>query len=149
MEGKVIIVTGETGILGNSFINGIVVAGRAVGIFGRNEKVANERTDAINIKGGKAVTLIADAMDSNQSINALEKLIKDLGEIDGIVNLAGGIQSQGILQFSDGNFQMNMQGMKEVVDLNLRGTLSATQVFGKAISQKTHKGRIVNISSMN
>ena len=40
LEGKVIIVTGGTGILGNSFVNGIVEAGGTVGILGRNKAVA-------------------------------------------------------------------------------------------------------------
>jgi NADP-dependent 3-hydroxy acid dehydrogenase YdfG len=65
LRDKVIVVTGGTGILGNSFINGIVEAGGAVGILGRNEKVASERADAINQKGGRAITLIADVMDTS------------------------------------------------------------------------------------
>ena len=48
LAGKVIVVTGGTGILGNSFINAIVEAGGAVGILGRNAEIANERAAAIN-----------------------------------------------------------------------------------------------------
>jgi NAD(P)-dependent dehydrogenase (short-subunit alcohol dehydrogenase family) len=149
LRDKVIVVTGGTGILGNSFINGIVEAGGAVGILGRNEKVASERADAINQKGGRAITLIADVMDTSQLISAREKLLREYGQINGLVNAAGGIQPQGVLQPSDDIFQMNMQGMKEVMDLNLWGTLYPTQVFGEAISQTTEKGSIVNISSAN
>jgi NAD(P)-dependent dehydrogenase (short-subunit alcohol dehydrogenase family) len=54
LKDKVIIVTGGTGILGNSFVNAIVESGGAVGILGRNEKIANERADAINKNGGNA-----------------------------------------------------------------------------------------------
>ena len=43
LKGKVIIVTGGTGILGDSFIKGIVKAGGSVGILGRNkDKFVNE-----------------------------------------------------------------------------------------------------------
>ena len=55
LKGKVIIVTGGTGILGDSFIKGIVKAGGSVGILGRNKDIANERADAINKAGGRAV----------------------------------------------------------------------------------------------
>ena len=65
LEGKVIVVTGGTGILGNSFVNAIVEAGGAVGILGRNADIANERADAINKNGGRAIALIADAMKSS------------------------------------------------------------------------------------
>ncbi|MEO6134662.1 MAG: SDR family oxidoreductase, partial [Ginsengibacter sp.] len=44
-------------------------------------------------------------------------------------------------------FDLNMNALKEVMDLNLFGTVLPTQVFGEAI-QKNGKGSIVNISSM-
>ncbi|HTI61607.1 SDR family oxidoreductase [Mucilaginibacter sp.] len=148
LKDKVIIVTGGTGILGNSFIKGIAEAGGTVGILGRNEAVANERADAINKNGGKAVALIADAMDKNQLISAREKALAQFGRIDGLVNGAGGNMPEGVLQPDEDIFSMNLDGMKKVMELNLWGTLLPTQVFGEEIA-KTGKGSIVNISSMN
>ena len=58
LRDKVIIVTGGTGILGNSFINGIVEAGGSVGILGRNAEVAHARADAINAAGGRAELIL-------------------------------------------------------------------------------------------
>lgn len=148
LEGKVIVVTGGTGILGNSFVNAIVEAGGAVGILGRNEAIANERADAINKNGGKAIALIADAMDEEQLIAAREKIIAAFGKIDGLVNAAGGNMPDGVLQPEESVFKMKMDGMKKVLDLNLWGTLIPTQIFGEAIAE-TGRGSIVNISSMN
>ncbi|RZK46887.1 MAG: SDR family oxidoreductase [Pedobacter sp.] len=148
LEGKVIVVTGGTGILGNSFVNAIVEAGGAVGILGRNAEIANERADAINKNGGKAIALIADAMDEAQLVAAREKIIAAFGKIDGLVNAAGGNMPDGVLQPEESIFEMKMDGMKKVLDLNLWGTLIPTQVFGQAIAD-TGKGTIVNISSMN
>lgn len=143
-----IIVTGGTGILGNSFVNGIVEAGGIVGILGRNKVVANERADAINKKGGKALALIADALNKEQLIDAREQVMKAFGRIDGLVNAAGGNMPEGVLQPDEDIFSMNLDGMKKVMELNLWGTLLPTQVFGEEIA-KTGKGSIVNISSMN
>jgi len=148
LEGKVIVVTGGTGILGNSFVNAIVEAGGAVGILGRNEAIANERADAINKNGGRAIALIADAMDEEQLIAAREKIISAFGKIDGLVNAAGGNMPDGVLQPEESVFKMKMDGMKKVLDLNLWGTLIPTQIFGEAIAE-TGRGSIVNISSMN
>lgn len=148
LEGKVIVVTGGTGILGNSFVNAIVEAGGAVGILGRNAEIANERANAINNNGGKAIALVADAMDESQLIAAREKIIAAFGKIDGLVNAAGGNMPDGVLQPEEDIFSMKMEGMKKVLDLNLWGTLIPTQIFGEAIA-KTGKGSIVNISSMN
>jgi NAD(P)-dependent dehydrogenase (short-subunit alcohol dehydrogenase family) len=148
LAGKVIVVTGGTGILGNSFVNGIVAAGGTVGILGRNEQVAEERADAINKNGGQAIALIADAMDEAALIAAKDKLLAKFGRVDGLVNGAGGNMPDGVLQPDEDLFAMKMDGMKKVADLNLWGTLIPTQVFGREIA-KTGKGSIVNISSMN
>jgi len=148
LEGKVVVVTGGTGILGNSFVNGIVEAGGAVGILGRNRQIAQERADTINQKGGKAIALIADAMSETELIAARTVLLDKFGRLDGLVNAAGGNMPDGVLQPDEDIFSMKIDGMKKVTDLNLWGTLIPTQVFGEAIA-KTGKGSIVNISSMN
>lgn len=148
LAGKVIIVTGGTGILGNAFIKGIVEAGGAVGILGRNEQVAEERAAAINAGGGQAIALIADAMDEAQLIAAKDKILAKFGRIDGLVNGAGGNMPDGVLQPEEDLFAMKLDGMKKVADLNLWGTLIPTQIFGREIA-KTGRGSIVNISSMN
>jgi NAD(P)-dependent dehydrogenase (short-subunit alcohol dehydrogenase family) len=148
LAGKVIVVTGGTGILGNSFINGIVEAGGAVGILGRNEAVAEERAKMINDIGGKAIALVADVLDEKQLMEARVKLLDTFGRLDGLVNGAGGNSPEGVLQNEDDIFEMNITGMKKVMDVNIWGTIIPTQVFGEAIAA-TGKGSIVNISSMN
>lgn len=148
LAGKVIVVTGGTGILGKAFIDGIVEAGGAVGILGRNAQVAEERANAINAAGGKAIALVADVMNEAELVAAKDKLLAAFGRIDGLVNGAGGNMPEGVLQPDEDIFKMNIDGMKKVMDLNLWGTLIPTQVFGEAIAQ-TGKGSIVNISSMN
>jgi NAD(P)-dependent dehydrogenase (short-subunit alcohol dehydrogenase family) len=148
LEDKVIVVTGGTGILGNSFVNGIVDAGGTVVILGRNESVANERADAINKSGGKALGVVADVLKQDDLVSAKNKILATFGHIDGLVNGAGGNMPQGVLQPEDDIFKMNLDGMKQVLEINLWGTLLPTQVFGEEIA-KTGKGSIVNISSMN
>jgi NAD(P)-dependent dehydrogenase (short-subunit alcohol dehydrogenase family) len=148
LKGKVIVVTGGTGILGNSFINGIVEAGGAVGILGRNKEVAEERAEAINKNGGQALALVADVLDEVSLTAARKALLDRFGRLDGLVNGAGGNMPDGVLQPDEDIFSMNLDGMKRVMEVNLWGTLLPTQVFGDAIA-KTGRGSIVNISSMN
>src|SRR5438105_4813177 len=114
LNGKVIIVTGGTGILGNSFVSGIVEAGGTVGILGRNKTVAEERAQIINSNGGKAIALVADVMNSGELISAKNKILDAFGRIDGLVNGAGGNQPAGVLQPDDDIFSMNLEGMTQV-----------------------------------
>lgn len=148
LKDKVIVVTGGTGILGSAFVNGIAEAGGIAGILGRNVAVAQERAAAINNRGGKAIALIADALNEVQLQEAKAKILDAYGRIDGLVNAAGGNMPEGVLLPGEDIFKMNLEGMKKVMDLNLWGTILPTQVFGGEIA-KTGKGSIVNISSMN
>ena len=148
LEGKVIIVTGGTGILGNSFVNAIVEAGGTVGILGRNAEVAHERANAIVDAGGQAIALVADVLNEEQLLACNDAVLSKFGRIDGLVNAAGGNMPEGVLKPEEDIFKMNLGGMKKVMDLNLWGTILPTQIFGPAIAASGN-GSIVNISSMN
>ena len=148
LQNKVVVVTGGTGILGDAFVNAIAEAGGAVGIMGRKKEVAEQRAAVINGRGGKALTLVADVTNEAQLVEAKKKMLDQFGKIDGLVNGAGGNMPDGVLQPEDNIFQMNMDGMKKVLDLNVWGTLLPTQIFGEAMAANG-SGSIVNISSMN
>ena len=147
LAGKVIVVTGGTGVLGGAFVEGIAVAGGVVGILGRNEKIANERANAINQKGGQALALIADVTNGSQLEAACQQMLTAFGKIDGLVNAAGGNIPDAVVQPDQDVFELNFQALQEVMQLNLMGTVMPTQVFGKAI-KKNGSGSIVNISSV-
>ena len=147
LAGKVIVVTGGTGVLGGAFVDGIAAAGGIVGILGRNEKIANERATAINQKGGQALALIADVTNESQLEAACQQMLTAFGKIDGLVNAAGGNIPNAVVQPDQDVFELNFQALQEVMQLNLMGTVMPTQVFGKAI-KKNGSGSIVNISSV-
>ncbi len=148
LKGRVIIVTGGTGILGGAFVKSIAAAGAAVGILGRNENIANERAEAILAAGGRAIALVANVLDENELQLAKEKMLMHFGKIDGLVNAAGGNMPEGVVQPEADIFNMNISGLKKVMDLNLWGTVLPTQVFGDELA-KNDSASIVNISSMN
>lgn len=147
LKGKVIVVTGATGVLGEAFVNGIANAGGIVGVLGRNENVANERVASIVKQGGEAIALIADVTNEQDLINAREKLLSKYGKIDGLVNAAGGNMPDAVIQPGQDIFQLNVLALQQVMNLNLFGTILPTQIFGEVI-KKSGTGSIVNISSV-
>lgn len=148
LKGKVIVVTGATGILGEAFINGIANAGGIVGVLGRNEKVANDRAASIVKLGGEAIALIADVTNEQDLINAREVMLNKYGKIDGLVNAAGGNMPDAVIQPGQDIFQLNMAALQQVMNLNLFGTILPTQIFGEVI-KNSGTGSIVNISSVS
>ncbi|WP_269236199.1 SDR family oxidoreductase [Flavobacterium flavigenum] len=148
LQGKVIIVTGATGILGEAFIKGIADAGGIVGVLGRNEKVAHARVGDIIKNGGEAIALIADVTNEQDLIKAREMMLAKYGKIDGLVNAAGGNMPDAVVQPGQDVFQLNIEALQQVMNLNLFGTILPTQVFGEAI-KNTGNGSVVNISSVS
>ncbi len=147
LEGKVIVVTGGTGILGGAFVKAIAQAGGIPVILGRNEAVGKQRADEINASGGKALSVTANVLDESSLIQARDIILDNYGTIDGLVNGAGGNMPEAILQPGDDIFSLSIDGMKKAMELNLWGTLLPTQVFGAVMAKKG--GSIVNISSVS
>lgn len=149
LKDKVIVVTGATGVLGEAFVNGISSCGATVCALGRNEKVANERVQAIIANGGNALALIADVTKESDLIAARDLVLSKYGKIDGLVNAAGGNMPDAVIQPDQDIFKLNMDALQQVMNLNLFGTLLPTQIFGEAMKDTVGSGSIVNISSVS
>jgi len=149
LEGKVIVVTGATGILGYAFNRALADEGAIVGILGRNIPVARHRAAEIKEEGGEAIVLIADVLKEEELCKARDLLLEKYGKIDGLVNGAGGNIPEAVIQSGNDIFDLNMEALRKVLDLNLFGTVLPTQVFGKTIVDTAGMGSIVNISSVS
>lgn len=148
LKDKVIVVTGGTGILGKAFIDGIVSFGGTAVIVGRNETEGNKRADEINASGGTALFIKGDVLDERDMEKVRDRTLEKFGKINGLVNGAGGNMPQGVIQPDQDVFDMNVEGLKQVLDLNLYGTIIPTKVMG-AVMAKNGGGSIVNISSVS
>ncbi|MFM6982602.1 MAG: SDR family oxidoreductase [Chitinophagaceae bacterium] len=147
LKDKVVVVTGGTGILGDTFVKAIADAGGIVGILGRNKDLAEQRAKAINQTGGQALALIADVTKQKELIAARDLMLEKFGRIDALVNGAGGNMPDAVVQESADIFDLNLDGLQKVMNLNLWGTVLPTQIFGAALA-KSPNASIVNISSM-
>ena len=148
LKGKVIVVTGGTGVLGTSFVNAIIEAKGTVVILGRNEELCRKSVAGILQKGGNASYVIADVLNETALLEAKDIVMERYGKIDGLVNAAGGNVPEAVVMPDKDVFDLNMQGMKDAISLNLWGTLMPIQAFGPEIA-KTGSGSIINISSVS
>lgn len=148
LQDKVIVVTGGTGILGKAFIEGIVSFGGTAVIVGRNEEEGSKRAAEINANGGKALFIKGNVLDEKDMEKVRDITLEQFGHIDGLVNGAGGNMPQGVIQPDQDVFDMNIDGLRQVLDLNLMGTIIPTKIIGAAMA-KQNGGSIVNISSVS
>lgn len=148
LQDKVIVVTGGTGILGKAFIEGIVSFGGTAVIVGRNEEEGSKRAAEINANGGKALFIKGNVLDEKDLEKVRDITLEKFGYIHGLVNGAGGNMPQGVIQPDQDVFDMNIDGLRQVLDLNLMGTIIPTKIIGAAMA-KQNGGSIVNISSVS
>ena len=147
LEGQVVVVTGGTGVLGGAMARGLARAGAKVGVLGRRREKAEAAVQTIEAEGGEALALPADVLDREQLEGARKAVEQKWGRIDVLVNAAGGNMPQATLEPGQSFFDLPVEGMEQVVALNLQGTLLPSQVFGESMA-RAGRGCIVNVSSM-
>lgn len=155
LEGRVAVVTGGTGVLGGAMAKGLAQAGAKVGVLGRHRQRAEQVLAAIGQVGGQALVLQADVLDRGSLEAARDSVMDSWGRVDILVNAAGGNIPAATVGEADSVFDLHVDAWRQVVDLNLLGTLLPSQVFGASmVEQGAVEGRqrgegcIINISSM-
>jgi NAD(P)-dependent dehydrogenase (short-subunit alcohol dehydrogenase family) len=132
--------------------HGLARAGAKVGILGRRQERAEAVVAEIEAAGGQAMALPADVLDKQQLEGARSAILNRWGQIDILVNAAGGNMPAATLSEDKTFFDLPKDAFEQVFELNLLGTVLPSQVFGAAMTQRRSgepaRGCIVNISSM-
>ena len=144
--GKIAVITGGYGVLGGSIAAGLADAGARIALLGRRRDMAETRAASLRDAGSECITLQADVLDIEQLRAARDELLAQWGSVDILVNAAGG-NVQRARTDTTSVFDIPMDAYREVIDLNLHGSVIPTMVFGEVMARQG-KGSIVNISSM-
>lgn len=146
IQGKVIVITGGTGVLGASMVEYLAFHGAKVAVLARNKEKGNVLIERVKSKGGEALFLQTDVTDETVLKQNAEEIISRYGKIDVLINGAGGNMPGATIGPQNTIFDLKMDDFRQVVDLNLMGTVIPTIVFaGYMVREK--RGNIVNISS--
>lgn len=146
LTGTVTVVTGATGVLGEAFCEAIGQAGGTVILLGRNTDVGEGRAADLRRDGYEAHFIATDVLNDDDLKQACDEILTTYGQIDNLVNAAGGNVAEAVIQPDQDLFSVNIAAIKTAFDLNLYGTLMPTFTFGPSIARQG--GSIVNISSM-
>ena len=147
LSGRIAVVTGATGVLGGAMARGLATAGAKVGILGRREERAKEVAAEIENAGGEALPLPADVLNIEQLEGARQTALGRWSRVDILVNAAGGNVPAAAVAEDAEVFGVPEEALRQVIDLNLMGTVLPCQVFGEAMA-RSGEGCIVNVSSM-
>ena len=125
------IVTGGNGVLGGAMAEGLAEAGANMGILGRTKETVDEQVEIIQQGGGSALPLYADVLSIEDLQNAHSKVREEWGNVDILINAAGGNIPGAIVNPDQSFLDLDDQAFQKVVDLNFHGTYLPTKIFSK------------------
>jgi 3-oxoacyl-[acyl-carrier protein] reductase len=138
LTGKSALVTGGSRGIGAAIAKRLAADGASVAItFTRGERAAGDVVNAIEIAGGKAIAIQADATDARAVKVAIERTVAAFGKLDVFVNNAGTAIPKPFEETT-------LEEIDRVIDINLRGLFIATQA---ALKRLQDGGRIITIGS--
>ena len=148
LEGKVALLTGGGGVLAGAIGSGLAKAGVTIVFADIALEHAEKAAERINKNGGKAIGIRSNVLDVVSLEKTRDKIIKKFGSIDILLNAAGGNMPGATIPPDKTVFDLDFDAMDKVSDLNFKGTVLPSLVFGKTMSEQPDGGNIINISSM-
>ncbi|MDR1337212.1 MAG: SDR family oxidoreductase [Tannerella sp.] len=146
LKGRVILLTGGSGILGGCMARHLAGEGCSVVILDRNAEGGIRLANEIRKDGGKALFRETDVLNRETLVKNRQDILAACGRIDVLINLAGGNMAGATIPPDKTFFDLDLDAFRKVVDLNLFGTVLPTMVFAEVmVAQK--KGSIINVSS--
>jgi NAD(P)-dependent dehydrogenase (short-subunit alcohol dehydrogenase family) len=160
LRDKVCVLTGGGGIIGAALAKSLASAGIKVAIADlfkeAADKVAAELTATYGVK---ALGVETNVLNKESLTNAKDVIHRELGQINLLLNCAGGnspkattqaevIKPDMLSELEKTFFGLQIEGFQKVFDLNFLGTVLPTMVFAQDMLE-LGKGVILNVSSMN
>lgn len=160
LRGKVCVITGGAGVLGSAMVRAMASTGVKIAIADLDKEMADKiAAEIASETDAEIIGVAANVLDKESLEQAKVVINSQLGEIDILINGAGGnspqattkveqMQENDINNLEETFYGLEMEGFDKVFALNFKGTLLPTMVFTKDMLSRK-KGVVLNISSMN
>lgn len=141
LDGKVAIVTGGAGGIGEALAMGLGVQGATVVVASRNQTAIDKVAGEITEKTGNAAAAVAVDVTDEASVSGLvDTVMKKYGKIDILVNAMG-------MNIKKDAFEYPMEDWDKLFNVNVKGTMIACKIVGRVMRDQK-RGAIVNLSSV-
>ena len=144
-----VLVTGGAGILGGEIACALVGCNANVVILDRDIELAKKVIERFPVRvKGRGVRVYGDVLNIETLHQANETVKNEFGAVDILINAAGGNHPSATTSADLSFFDLPLDALRHVGDLNLLGTILPCQVFGRGMAERGD-GVILNVSSMN
>ena len=148
IKGEVVVMTGACGVLGATIVKYFAAQGAKVALLDLDRAAEKGEGIVAEIKaeGGESCFLLINVLDKETLEANCKEIVERYGGIDVLLNAAGGNMAAATVPPEKTIFDLDVEAVRKVVDLNLFGTILPTMVFAKAMVGKK-KGSIINFCS--
>lgn len=140
-KGKVALVTGAGGGIGEATARRLAEEGASVAVNDVNEEGATKVASAINDNGGRAIAVAGTVSDKGSVDSMVSRVVSELGGLHILINNAG-INRDSMLK------KMTEEQFDEVIAVNLKGSFLCAQAAAMVMMEADQGGRIVNTASI-
>jgi gluconate 5-dehydrogenase len=140
LEGKVAIVTGGAGSLGEGVATGLALHGCDVVVTGRTLETLEKTVAEVEALGKRSKAIVCDVTKEDQVVEMVNAVKEEFGKIDVLVTVAGIAKRHAAEEFP-------MDDFRQVMDINVAGTFIPCKVVGQAMKDQGY-GKIITVSSV-
>jgi len=147
--GRTVLITGGAGVLGGEIACALLGCNANVAILDRNQELAQQVIERVpTMVKGRAIRVYGDVLNLDSLQKANDTIQAEFGAVEILINAAGGNHPSAITSVDLSFFDLPVDALRYVADLNLLGTVLPCQVFGRGMTERG-QGVMLNISSMN
>ena len=147
LNDKVILITGGCGVLGGGIAKYLLQNNATVILLHYKEDPLLAAVQDLKKISPKVEGYVCNVVEENSLRVAADKIIAAHKKVDVLINAAGGNKPGATVGIDQSVFDVDVEQFKQVIDLNLFGSILPSLVFGKEMA-KQKKGTIINVSSM-
>lgn len=147
IQGKVVAVTGATGVLAGELALYLLKQGAKVAIISRSSEKVDAAVAVAKEISPDVIGCVCDVTDKEQVQAAHDAIIAEFGGVDALINGAGGNMPGATIMPDQEVCSLDIGDYSRVMDLNLNGTVIPSMVFAESFAKKG-SGNIINFSSM-
>ncbi|MCC6792168.1 MAG: glucose 1-dehydrogenase [Thermomicrobiales bacterium] len=140
LEGRVAIVTGAGGGLGEGICLGLAREGATVACTGRTQDSIDAIRDRVIVAGGSAISVLCDVTDRESIATMTDEVVRRCGGVDILVNNAAIYPRRAWTEITQKEWD-------EVLATNLRGYFLCARAAVPHMIPRGH-GRVINLSSI-
>ena len=142
LKGKNAVIVGGGGVLAGAMAEGLAKAGANIAILDLNIENAKTQANKVSAFGVKSIAVEVNVISEESIAKAKAEVDEKLGRTDILINAAG-------INSATPFFELKMDEWDKIMNVNLRATILACQIFGKDMVADKKGGSIINISSVS